>query len=310
MCAASRRRSSRARTQKIGASDGTTGRRRDHRCRSDRHRDGIRARQARLQDAEHRQAALGRVRPDVELVRDRARPLLVVRRRGDGVRGLLLLEEVGRVSRRRGRVRPREVHAVGHDPARERHGPPRQGAAALRPARRPLRGVGHGDARGQGADLRRARVLAAVAAVRSRLRRAAHEEAAGRRLHARLRLRQRPGALVAQPAARRRGAGRAVHLPPQGDRDPPGQRQGDRRHARRRQRDRREDRRQRRRPTLVRDQPHGGRRGRHEDQDQGAAPRGAPRAVAPGLRLREATATTSRTATTPSTSGPRPATTS
>ena len=48
-----------------------------------------------------------------------------------------------------------------------------------------------------------------------------------------------------------------------------------------------EDRRQRRRPALVRDQPHGGRRGRHEDQDQGAAPRGAPRPVAPGLRLRE-----------------------
>ena len=46
-------------------------------------------------------------------------------------------------------------------------------------------------------------------------------KAPGRDLHARLRLRQRPRALVAQPAARRRGQGRAVPLPPQGHGDPP-----------------------------------------------------------------------------------------
>ena len=247
MCAASRRRSSRARTRKIGASDGTAGRRSDHRRRSDRHGHGIRARQARLQDAEHRQAPVRRLRPHVELLCDRARPLLVVRRRGDGVRGLLLLEGLGAVPGDARRVRAGEVHAGGHGPARERDRPPRQGAAPLRPPRRAVRGLGHRDARAEGADLRRARVLAAVAPLGRRLRRAAHEEAPGRDLHARLRLRQRPRAVVAQPAARVRGQGRPVPLPPQGDRDPPGRRPRARRHARRRQRDRREDRRQRRR---------------------------------------------------------------
>ena len=79
-----------------------------------------------------------------------------------------------------------------------------------------------------------ARVLAALAARGRRLRRAAHEEAARRDLHARLRLRQRSRAVLAQPPARRRGARRRVPLPPQGDRDPPGRRQGAGRHARRR----------------------------------------------------------------------------
>ncbi len=50
----------------------------------------------------------------------------------------------------------------------------------------------------------------------------------GADLHARLRLRQRSRAVLAQPPARRRGARRRVPLPPQGDRDQPGQRQGDR----------------------------------------------------------------------------------
>ena len=68
---------------------------------------------------------------------------------------------------RRGRVRAREVHDGRHRSARERDRPPRQGAAALRPPRRPVRGVGHRDARTEGADLRRARVLAAVAARRT-----------------------------------------------------------------------------------------------------------------------------------------------
>ena len=89
------------------SSDGTEGRRGDHRRRSDRHGHGIRALQARLQDAQHRQAPVGRLRPHVELVRDRARALLVVRRSGDGVRGLLLLEGLGGVPRgaRRGGAR-------------------------------------------------------------------------------------------------------------------------------------------------------------------------------------------------------------
>ena len=41
--------------------------------------------QAGLQDAEHRQAAVGQLRADLQLVRDRACPLLVARRRRDGV---------------------------------------------------------------------------------------------------------------------------------------------------------------------------------------------------------------------------------
>ena len=257
MCAASRRHSSRASTREIGASDGTERRRSDHRRRSDRHSHGVRAGQARLQDAQRRQAPVGRLRPDVQLVRHRARPLLVVRRRRDGLRGLLLLEGVGRVPGGAGRVGAGQVHDVRHGPAGERDGSPRQGAAPLRPPGRAVRGVGHRDARAEGAHLRRARVLAAFASVRRRFRRPAREEAPGRDLHARLRLRQRPGALVAQPSARRRGQGRAVRLPPQGHRDPPGKRPRDRGDARRRQRDRRQDRRQRRRPPLVRDQPHG-----------------------------------------------------
>ena len=254
---------------------------------------------------------VGRLRPDVELVRDRARPLLVVRRRGDGVRGLLLLEELGRVPRGAGRVGPRQVHAVGHGPARER-----DRATTTRCCRTTTASACPYE-EWDTATLERKVPIFDVhefwppsrpsdddfAAPRT-------QEAPGRDLHARLGLRQRSGALLAQPAARRRGQGRAVPLPPQGDRDPPGRRQGARRHARRRQRDRREDRRQRRGPALVRDQPHGGRRGRHEDQDEGAAPRGAPRPVAARASTTRRTATTSPTATTPSTSGPRRATTS
>ena len=210
----------------------------------------------------------------------------------------------------RRRVGSRQVHAVGHDPPGERDRAPRQGPAALRPLGRAVRGVGHGHARAQGADLRRARVLAALAPVRRRLRCAARQQAPRRDLHARLRLRQRPAALLAQPPAGGRGRGGRVPLSPQGHRDPSGRRPGARSHARRRQRDRREDRRQRRRTALVRDQPHGRRRGRHEDQD---ARRCATRCTTSRLRRASTTrrtATTSPTATTPSTSGPRPGTTS
>ena len=56
--------------------------------------------------------------------------------------------------------------------------------------------------------------------------------------------------------------------------------------ADRRPGDRGADRHQRRRPALVRHQPHGRRRGGHEGQDARAAPRGPPRALAAGLRLR------------------------
>ena len=54
----------------------------------------------------------------------------------------------------------------------------------------------------------------------------------------------------------------------------------------RRHRDRRPGRGQCRRPALVRHQPHGGRRGRDERQHPRAEPRGPPRALAAGLRLR------------------------
>ena len=224
--------------------------------------------------------------PDERVVRHRARALLLVGRRRDGVRGLLLLEGLGGLPRRRGRVRPGEVHELRHAAAREPDRPPREGPQALSRRRRRVRGVVAGAAQGAHADLRHARVLSAQAARRPALLGPVRGRAHGRDLHAGLGLRQRPAARVAQPPARRRGAWRRVPLPRDGHRDPPGQRPRRGRHPRRRARDRRAGRHQRRRPALRHRQRDGRRDGRHERPHEAAAPRGPPRPRAAGLRLR------------------------
>ena len=82
------------------------------------------------------------LRPDEQLVLDRARALLVARRRGDGLRGLLLLEGLGELPRRRRRPGHGQVHELRHGAAQERHRPRREGAHALPRPRRRARGVG------------------------------------------------------------------------------------------------------------------------------------------------------------------------
>ena len=106
--------------------------------------------------------------------------------------------------------------------------------------------------------------------------------AAGRDLHAGVRVRERPAACVPQPPARGRGQGRRVPVQP-GDRGHPPERARAGRDARERRGDRRPCRRQRRRPALVRHQPDGGRREGHEDRHPRPASRGAHR---PGSRRR------------------------
>ena len=168
----------------------------------------------------------------------------------------------------------------------QRHRSPREGAAPLpRPGRR-ARAVGQRRAAPAHPDLRHGRVLAAQAPERSALLGPARRRARRRDLHARLGLRQRSAAGHAQPAARQRGARRQVHVQGRGRRDPPGRRPRARRHADHGTRDRRAGRGQRRGTALVRDQPHGRRRGDDERQDPAVAPRGPPRPVAAGLRLR------------------------
>ena len=71
-----------------------------------------------------------------------------------------------------------------------------------------------------------------------------------------------------------------------GRRDPPGRRSRARRHADDGASDRRAGRGQRRGTALVRDQPDGRRRADDERQDPAVAPRGPPRPLAAGLRLR------------------------
>ena len=144
-------------------SDVQEGRRGHHRRRRDRRRDRLRTRPQGLQDPQHRQAAGRGLRPHERVVRHRARALLLVGRRRDGLRGLLLLEGLGELPRRRGRVRPREVHELRHAAARERDRPPREGPRPLPRRRRRVRGVDDRPAARAHADLRPARVLSAQA---------------------------------------------------------------------------------------------------------------------------------------------------
>ena len=288
-------------------------RRDHHRRRRDRHRDRVRAGQARLQDAQHRQAAVRRLRPDEQLVRDRARPLLLARRRGDGLRGLLLLEGLGRLPRRAGRVGPR---AGTCSPARScSRAPPATTTRCCRTTTTSACSTRSGTR----ADARATvpifdvhefwpPVAARATPTSGTARRASSPARSTRPTPATSTIPRSPSHNL-QRAAEAKGG--EFLLPAQGDRDPPGRRHGARAsRSTTATRDRRADRRQRRRPALVRDQPHGRRRGRHEDQDEGAAPRGAPRALAARTSTSRRTATTSPTATTASTSGPRPATTS
>ena len=187
------------------------------------------------------------LRADEQLVRDRARALLLARGRRHGLRGLLLLAGLGALPRRRRRHGDLALHAVRHGAAQERHRPPREGPRPLPRPRRRVRGVGQRQAQGEGPRLQHGRLLAAQAPRRPALLGRAAGRARRRDLHPRLGLRQRPAARHPQPAARGRVQGRRVPLPRRGRRDPPRRRPRRRRHAHRRHRDRRADRGQRRR---------------------------------------------------------------
>lgn len=100
------------------------------------------------------------------------------------------------------------------------------------------------------------------------------------------RLRHRSAARGPQPAARCRGCRCGVPLQHDGRGDPPGRRQGDRRDPERRRSRLRAGGCQRRRPPFLQDQRDGRCHRRYEHRHPGPAPRGCPRAVAQGVRLR------------------------
>ena len=242
------------------------GRRDHHRRRRDRSVDRVRA----LPSAGYKTLNIDKLpaaglRADEQLVLDRARPLLLARRRGDGPRGLLLLAGLAALPRRSATSRAwrKYMHSgtvllgsgTGHHEKVLKH----------------YRDLGVEHELWDNDELRRripiydtARVLAAQAPGRPALLgpvRAASSTARSTR-PARATSTTRSWPRTTSSAPPRRTAASSCSAREVG-RDPP--RQRPRQRASRStdgHRDRRAGRRQRRRPALVRDQPHGRRRGR------------------------------------------------
>ena len=188
------------------------------------------------------------LRADEQLVRDRARALLVARGRRDGLRGLLLLAGLGALPRRRRRHGHRALHAVRHGAAQERHRPPREGprattatsASSTRSGTTPRSSRRSPSTRTDAFwPPRRPDDPHFWDEPQAELDGAIFTPGSG--------YVNDPAARHPQPAARGRGQGRRVPLPRRGRRDPPRRRPRRRRHADRRHRDRRAGRGQRRR---------------------------------------------------------------
>ena len=196
---------------------------------------GVRAGQARLADAERRQAPGGGLRLDRQLVRDHPHPLLDPRRLGARVRELLLLGRLGRLSGRARRARSRRVpqdRLPGHEDPGQRL--PEVGLRATGRARHPVGGLGPRADRGAFWFLRPERVRPAQAAGRSGVRRSRWREPARRGVLPLRRLHRRSAARDPQRAARRRSQRCRVPLQRRGHGDPPRERARCRHHAPRR----------------------------------------------------------------------------